>query len=138
MSPNQDRTDYRKYLEEKRRRMQVYFDADQARSKAKFELNIIDVEEEIRQFDTAPPGPAYSRPSVEDLTRATKQVQALESQLEAIEHMITEPGIGEAMRPLIEGIMRPMITAQLESAEDYRTRIQPARPRGGRMDRRRT
>lgn len=126
MSPKQDRADYGKYLQEKRRRMQVYFEADQARIKAKFELNIIDVEEEIRQFETAPPSPSYGRPTVEDLTRATKAVQNLESQLEALETMGQTPGIGDAMKPLIEGMLRPMLVTHLESAEQYRTHIQAA------------
>jgi len=124
MSPcNLDRAPYGEFLKEKRRRLIAVSEAEHARIKAKLEYNLIDIDEEIRQFETAA---ADQRPSVEDLSRATQAVQALEAQIESLDQMSNQPGIGDIMRPLIEGMLRPLLTTQLEAAEKYRTRIQTA------------
>jgi hypothetical protein len=125
MSPSSTaRSEYSDYLKEKRRRLIALSEAEQARSKAKLEYNLIDIDEEIRQFETNPP--PHGLPTVEDLTRASKHVQNLETQIESLDQMVNQPGIGESMRPLIEGMLRPMFVSQLETATEYRTRVQNA------------
>lgn len=121
--PNPQRMEYVEYLQEKRRTLIAIRAAKIALAEAECDSDLVDMDEQIRQTERSPASPPREL-TVEELTRATKAVQQLESQLESLDVMVREPGLGEALRPLIEGMMRPMLAGQLEHAESYRSRIQ--------------
>ncbi len=122
MSPKRD--GYMEYLQLKRTSLVAICDAKQALADAECNSDLIDIDEQLRQC-AAHPGPG-AKPTVDELSRATKTVQQLESQIESLDTMTKDSGLGEAMRPLIDGMMRPMLATQLERAEEYRSEIQKA------------
>ncbi len=119
MSPQQQQQDYRAYLVEKRRLLNVMYDAQVAHIEAERAYNLIDAEEQLRQVE-ARPGP---QANAEDLTQAHARCQEIEAQIEALDGML-ESDLGKALGPMAEGIMRPMLLSSLAQATRYREAIQ--------------
>ncbi len=69
-----------------------------------------------------PYGPPWS-PKVEDLAKAQESLQNLEMQIETLGQLDEGPA-AEYLRPLINGMYLPMLQTQLDSAREYRDRIQ--------------
>lgn len=113
------------HLEEKGRLLQSLCDAvrDWLSADDRFRLKSLQ--------ETMPEESLYSEvPNLradEDLVQATADVQSYQEQLEQLESLAqSDSPIAEAMRPMINGMMVPMIRRQLHEAERYRDQLQRA------------
>lgn len=109
------------YLQERRRLLQARLEARIAAEQHDTNMELLDIDEQLRQMDAH----EAARPAatLEELTRAATRVQQIESQIAQLDQMVTGPA-AEIFRPMVEGMVRPTLAAQLEQAEQYRADIQ--------------